>query len=74
MPPNVIECLIEYATALSWKGIDDRRHTEQLGQAEAMVQDAYSADQENLDTTQRIPFDDSEDLFDEPVFEARFGI
>lgn len=74
MPPNVIECLIEYATALSWKGIDDRRHTEQLGQAEAMVQDAYGADQENLDTTQRIPFDDSEDLFDEPVFEARFGI
>lgn len=74
MPPNIIECLIEYATALAWKGVDDRRHTEQLLQAEAMVEDAYVADQENLDTTQRIPFEHDQFYNDEPVFEARFGV
>jgi len=74
MPPNVMECLIEYATALMFKGVDDRRHNEQLGQAEAMVLDAYAADQENLDTTQRIPFDHDQFYNDEPVFEARFGV
>lgn len=73
MPPNVIEILIEYATALSFKGIDDARHDRQLAQAEAMVLDAYGADQENVDTTVRIPFDDDEGMLSGPRLPSEFG-
>lgn len=73
MPPNIIECLIEYATALSFKGIDEARHDRQLAQAEAMVLDAYGDDQENMDTRIRIPFDEEMEDEGEVLLPPQFG-
>jgi hypothetical protein len=74
MPPIVIECLIEYATALAFQGIDDARYKSQLQIAEAMTEDAYGEDQENQDTTIQIPFDDHDAYLAGPRLPPEYGL
>ncbi len=73
MPPNVIECVTELATALAFKGINDVRYKEQLAIAEAMIEDAYNDDQENPDTTYRMEPFDGGGSDDGPYLGSTFG-
>ncbi len=75
MPEDVIEALIEYATALAWKGMNDSRYQEQMGEAQELLDRAYAADQENVDTKKRAPMIDGEVPYDEDIqLPARFGV
>lgn len=73
MPPNVIECLIQMTTALMFKGIDDSRYKLERGEAEAMIQDAYSADQVKGNTTIRVPGTDPDNMWSDPMLPPNFG-
>lgn len=74
MPEDVIEALIEYATALAWKGQNDARYQEQMGEAQHLLDEAYAADQENNDTRKRARMMESEDYSDgDPQLPANFG-
>jgi hypothetical protein len=74
MPPNIIEILIQMATALTFKGIDDDRYQTDIAEAEAMIVDAYAADQEKGNTIIRAPAEDPDNFFsDGPMMPWNFG-
>lgn len=62
MPPRVIECVIQMATALTFKGIDDARYKAERAEAEAMIQDCFMADQFNGNTEIRVPGRDPDEI------------
>jgi hypothetical protein len=74
MPPDVIEGLVEWATALAFVGINDARQKEHMQIAETIIDQAYADDQENQDTTYRMTPFEGDSMDDGPVFESRFGV
>lgn len=73
MPANVIECVIQMATALSFKGIDDDRYQLERGEAETMVDAAYAVDQVKGNTTIRVPANNTDDYHGGPKLPPAFG-
>lgn len=75
MPPNVIECVIQMATALMFKGIDDDRYQLERGEAEAMTADAFGADQsKGGNTVIRSPMNDPDAYISgDPMLPPAFG-
>lgn len=74
MPPNVIECVIQMATALTFKGMDDARYKAERAEAEAMVQNAFMADQRKGATVIRVPSEDPDNAFsDGPMLPPTWG-
>lgn len=55
VPPRVIEAIIQMATALTFKGIDDARYKAERAEAEEMAEAYFIADQFNGNTEIRVP-------------------
>lgn len=74
LPPDMLEILIQMATALSFKGIDDARYTEDMAEAEFMLANAYADDQENNDTVIRArEIETEETIIDGPIYPSNIG-
>lgn len=74
MPPNIIEaCLIPMATALLYKHVDDDRYKTERGEAEAQIELAYGADQQKANTVIRVPGDDPDRFYSDPMLPPNFS-
>jgi hypothetical protein len=74
LPAHMLEVLIQIATALSFKGIDDARYNDDMAEAMAMLDAAYADDQDNPDVTIRAPERTRDELTDgEPIYPSNYG-
>lgn len=74
MPDNLLEALTQKAAALCLQGVNGERYKEVDDLAEALIADAYAADQSRPNTTHRAPMQDEQGVFhDEVMLPPEFG-
>ena len=75
MPVNLVDVLIEMATAIGWKEIDDAAASEQMQEVLIRLKGAYSDDQHNIeDRLIMAPFESDEiDRYFDPQLDPRFN-
>lgn len=75
MPKSMREVLFQTAKAFAFDGVDSARYEKELAIADAMIEDAYGADQNNADTTVRASEQDPNTfLYDGPGLPSNYDI
>lgn len=72
MPVNMVDILIEMATQIGWRDIDDAKDSEQMNEVLRRLGAAYDKDNHSIEDVHRMRGFDEEDYYRDPVLPPQF--